>query len=100
MTRDRQIIDGLLARIKQLEQKEIVTPAKIRKAEDKAIELVLALTFTALLDKFGADLNTMQEIWQQTNKLAEEVSEGRINVKELAKTLRTEYQIDITGGFD
>ena len=71
---------------------------RLRQAEDKAIETVLALTFTALLDKFGADLDTMQDIWAQTNKLAEEVSEGRINVKDLAKTLRTEYRIDIMGG--
>ena len=71
---------------------------QIREAEDKAIELVLALTFTALLDKFCADFETMQAIWKQVNKYAEEVSTGQINVKDLAKTLRNEYQIDITGG--
>lgn len=65
----------------------------------RATELVLAITFTALTDTFGKDIEYLNALWAQMNKLSDEISEGRVNVKDMSKTLLKESGINITGGF-
>ena len=63
-------------------------------ATNEAVSLTLVLMFTVLLDKYGAE-EYIEQIWQDWNKLAEEVKEGRVKLHELRNVLRKEYMIGL-----
>ena len=84
--------------VKKQKKPALNTHEKIAIARDKATETVLAIVFTVLLDKWGADMEIMQKLWKDVCSRADEISEGRVNVKDLCKVLRDEYDINITGG--
>lgn len=51
-----------------------------------------AIFLTVLLDKFdGAD--HIYDVWQEINKLSEEVREKRVSVPDLRRTLAEEYGV-------
>ena len=70
----------------------------IRKAKEdatkEAVSLALVLMFTVLLDKYGLE-DQIQNIYNDWNKLAEEVLEKRVKLHELRTVLREEYKIGI-----
>jgi len=70
----------------------------IRKAKEdatkEAVSLALVLMFTVLLDKYGLE-EQIQNIYNDWNKLAEEVLEKRVKLHELRTVLREEYKIGI-----
>lgn len=59
---------------------------------DEAVRLTVTLMLTVLLDKYNA-ADHVREIYDAWNKLAEEVSEGRVKLHELRQVLREEYEI-------
>lgn len=53
-----------------------------------------AIFLTVLVDKFnGAD--HVGAVWQEINKLSEEIAEGRVSCADLRTVLREEYDIEI-----
>jgi len=50
------------------------------------------------VDKEGADTEICKRVWDEMNDLAKSITAGLVTVKDMAKTLRLEYGIDITGG--
>lgn len=63
-------------------------------ASNEATSLALVLMFTVLLDKYNA-ADYIKDIYNDWNKLAEEVIEKRVKLHELRDVLRREYEIQI-----
>ena len=75
------------------EVERLIKKAKTE-ATNEAVSLALVLMFTVLLDKYGAE-DHIEDIYNNWNKLAEEVKEGRVKLHELRDVLRKEYKIGI-----
>ena len=72
------------------------TEADVKRARDEAVKeavhLASAIFLTVLVDKFdGADW--IQQVWEEVNKLSEEVIEKRVSVADLVHVLKEEYNI-------
>lgn len=53
-----------------------------------------AIFLTVIVDKFnGAD--HVQQLWEEINKLSEEIKEHRVSVADLRNVLKTEYGIEV-----
>lgn len=81
-------------------RKKPVSYADVEKAKKKitaeALMTVEAIVFTVLMDKFGME-DHIREIWEEVNKLSDEVAEGRVSLWDLREVLEEEYQISLTG---
>lgn len=64
-------------------------------ATGEAISLSIALFFTVMVDKYGFDADTLKSVWNDINKLSQEVSEGRVNLHDLKQVLIEEYGIEL-----
>ena len=65
-----------------------------KEASSEAISLAMALFLTVILDKYdGAEY--IQSIWNDVNKLSQEVSEGRVNLWDLKQVLLEEYEVEL-----
>lgn len=54
----------------------------------------IAIFLTVLVDKFnGAEY--VKDVWDEINKLSEEISERRVSVPDLKRVLKEEYEIDV-----
>lgn len=53
-----------------------------------------AIFLTVLVDKFGG-ADWIPQIWDEINKLSEEVAESRVSVSDLRDVLRKEYKVDV-----
>ena len=53
-----------------------------------------AMFMNVLLDKFNAQ-DYIVDIWNQMNKLSEEVKEGRVKIPEIIRMLKEEYDIEL-----
>ena len=61
-------------------------------AVKEAVHLASAIFLTVLADKFdGRDY--IPEIWEEVNKLSDEIKEGRVSVADLVCVLKEEYDI-------
>lgn len=59
----------------------------------KGIDNAIIIFLTVLVDKFnGAD--HIADVWQEINKLSEEIKEGRVSFADLKTVLKEEYGID------
>lgn len=59
----------------------------------KGIDNACIIFLTVLVDKFnGAD--HIADVWQEINKLSEEIKEGRVSFADLKTVLKEEYGID------
>ena len=63
-------------------------------AKNQAIDFMGTILFTALCDACNKDAEFLKVVWEKAEKYSQEIVEGRINIKEMAKVLRDEYQID------
>ncbi len=84
---------GPAPNVSRAEVERLVRKAKVD-ATNEAVSLALVLMFTVLLDKYGAQ-DHIRDIYNDWNKLAEEVLEGRVKLHELRNVLRKEYEIQI-----
>ena len=70
----------------------------VKRARAKGIEdgvtCACAIFLTVMVDKFDAE-DKIKDIWGETNKLSEEIKEGRVSVADLRYTLRSEYGIEL-----
>lgn len=63
-----------------------------KRGVEDGVSCATAIILTVLADKFdGADY--IPEIWQELNKLSEEVAEHRVSIGDLKHTLKEEYGI-------
>ena len=78
------------------------TEADVRRAKkaaiSEAVKTTWAIFFTVLRDKEGMDTEHLCHIWDNVNKLSEEISEGYVSVGDLMKTLQEEAGIAIKKG--
>lgn len=64
-------------------------------ATGEAISLSIALFMTVMVDKYGFDADTLKSVWNDINKLSQEVSEGHVNLHDLKQVLIEEYGIEL-----
>ena len=74
------------------------TQADVDKAWEKGVldgvSNACAIFLTVILDKYnGGDY--IKAVWDDINKLSEEVKEKRVSVADLRRTLRDEYDIEV-----
>ena len=79
--------------VSRTELERLVKKAKTD-ATNEAVSLTLTLMFTVLLDKYAAN-DYIRDIFNDWNKLAVEVLEGRVKLHDLRDVLRKEYQIKL-----
>lgn len=59
----------------------------------KGIDNAIIIFLSVLVDKFnGAD--HIADVWQEINKLSEEIKEGRVSFADLKTVLKEEYGIE------
>ena len=68
-----------------------------REAQVRSINAAWAILLTALRDKEGYGYKRLRRVWDNVNKLSEEISEGRVSVQDLAQTLEDEAEITLEG---
>ena len=70
-----------------------LSEADIPKIQDNAVHLAFAIFLTVLFDYHGFSRDQIQEVWHQSDKLSQEVTEGRINIRDLVSVLKDEYGV-------
>ena len=77
------------------------TQADVRKAKKEAqmlaIDACWAILFSVMRDKEGYGTKRLRRLWDEVNYLSESVSSGRVNIRDLAETLRDEAGITLEG---
>lgn len=78
-------------------RRQPATQADVDRAWDRGViagvNNAVVIFLTVLVDKFnGAD--HIADVWQEINKLSEEIKEGRVSCADLRTVLREEYDID------
>ena len=63
-----------------------------KEAVGEAMVLIESIVFTVLVDKYNA-ADHIVDIWRDTEKLADEIIEGYVSVKDLVRVLQDEYGI-------
>ena len=76
-------------------EKQLPAARQVAIAREKATTACIAIFLTVLLDKEHADAEIIGRVWHEVNELSQEISEGRVNVKDLVTVLRDEYGIVI-----
>ena len=66
----------------------------IAAAKDRAVKTTLAISLTVLKDKMGFDNDMICDYMQYFMDLSQGIQEGYVNLADLNKVLREEYQID------
>ena len=74
------------------------TEADVKRAFDNGVtngvRTAAAIFLTVLADKFNGR-DWIPDIWEEINKLSEEVAESRVSVPDLRRVLREEYDVDV-----
>lgn len=78
-------------------RRQPATQADVDKAWDRGViagvNNAVVIFLSVLVDKFnGAD--HIADVWQEINKLSEEIKEGRVSFADLKTVLKEEYGID------
>ena len=77
------------------------TQADVRKAKKEAQTLAIdacwAILLSVMRDKEGYGQKRLRRLWDEVNYLSESVSSGRVNIRDLAETLRDEAGITLEG---
>lgn len=75
------------------------TQADVNRARDQAVadavHLCMAVFFTVLLDKEGADKEILHRVWDEVNDLSDSINQGYVTESDLKRVLREEYDIYI-----
>lgn len=75
------------------------TQADVNRARDQAVadavHLCMAVFFTVLLDKEGADKEILHRVWDEVNDLSDSINKGYVTEADLKRVLREEYDIYI-----
>ena len=89
-------MEGVIKIKKTNPRRRPATQADVLRAKNEAIEeavhLASAIFLTVLVDKFNAH-DYIADIWNEVNKLSEEISESRVSVSDLTVVLKEEYDI-------
>lgn len=75
------------------------TQADVERARDsavkEAVKCSMAIFFTVLLDKEGADVDILKRVWREVNDLSESVKEGYVSLDDLRRVLKDEYDVEL-----
>ena len=71
------------------------TWADVSEAKETGVNIAEAIFLQTLLDKWGFDGDMISDFYRDVSKLSLEIKEGRVNLTDLRRTLREEYQIDL-----
>lgn len=75
------------------------TEADVRKARvdgrEEGLYFAANIMFSCLLDKKGVDIEFLQSLWADFEKLLESINEHRVSYADLRRVLREEYDIRI-----
>ena len=89
----------MMAKKKVNPRKKPVSEADVERAKkiamNNALTLVEAIVFTVLVDKYGLE-DQVFNVWKDSQKLSEEIIEGRVSVEDLITVLKEEYNIELT----
>lgn len=89
----------MMAKKKVNPRKKPVSEADIERAKkiamNNALTLVEAIVFTVLVDKYGFE-DQVFNVWKDSQKLSEEIIEGRVSVNDLVTVLKEEYDVELT----
>lgn len=66
-----------------------------REAQDKALNLAMAIFLTVLADKECYNKDGVRRVWNEVNSLSQSIADGYVNLYDLRKTLNDEYDIVI-----
>ena len=55
----------------------------------------MVIFLTVLKDRFGFDNDAITEAWDASDKLSQEIKEGRIKIQDLLSVLSEEYDISV-----
>ena len=84
---------------KQNPRRRPATQADVNRARDQAVadavHLCMAVFFTVLLDKEGADKEILHRVWDEVNDLSDSINQGYVTEADLKRVLREEYDIYI-----
>lgn len=72
--------------------KKDVDKAK-KQATDFAVTYVWAVMFSIMRDKFGWGPVRLMRLWNETQKMADSITEGYVKLDDLVKTLKEEAGI-------
>lgn len=64
-------------------------------ARDRAVDTTVAIFLTVLCDKEHADAEIIRRVWGEVNALSDSIREGRVNIADLKRVLREEYEIGV-----
>lgn len=64
-------------------------------AYNQAIDICWAVIMNVMHDKYGFGKDRMKRLWGQIGKLSDEVTEGRVKVNDIKRTLLEECGISI-----
>ena len=70
-----------------------VSQADLEKAQEKACRLAMSIFLTVLCDYYDYSKEQIQDVYYRSNKLAEEIKEGRISLFDLVDVLYEEYGV-------
>ena len=70
-----------------------LSEADVIKIQDSAVHLAFAIFLTILFDYHGFSREQIQDVWHQADKLSQEVTEGRINIRDLVGVIKEEYGV-------
>ena len=71
------------------------TQADVEKARMQGVSLAMAIFLTVLVDKFnGAEY--IKEVWAAVNSLSDSISKGYVDLFDLKKVLKEEYNIELS----
>lgn len=74
-------------------RKRPLSEADVVRSQDNAVHLAFAIFLTVLFDYHGFSKDQIQEVWHQSDKLSQEITEGRINIRDLVGVLKEEYGV-------
>lgn len=82
---------------KQNPRKRPASMADVRKAKqealDEAVSATLTIFLTVLLDKEGADIESLKRVWGEVNDLSDSIANGYVKLADLRRVLNEEYDI-------
>ncbi|MBQ2486747.1 MAG: hypothetical protein II517_00220 [Ruminococcus sp.] len=88
-----------MAKTKLNPRRRPATQADVERAREQAVKEAvkcsMAIFFTVLLDKEGADAEILKRVWREVNDLSESVKEGYVSLNDLKTTLKEEYDVEL-----
>lgn len=67
----------------------------LKQSATESVRYCWTVMFSVLLDKHGAKAEDLQQLWNEVEELVESINMGYVNLADLRRVLREEYDIEI-----